>query len=357
LLFGQGKGINSDVRGQLSKIKTSIKVKQLEKDRLVLQEKIFKKELISINKNIEQNKKKLTESFKDVRIVQDNLEESSKIFNSALAKSISLNRIILKETRLFNKMSLRFSYEKNPVEYKIRRKSLEYKIENFEKEKNVTKFSAANVKKWSEFKKNILNLQVQKKSLLVQSENELRKKKKILEATLNKRSVAEKEIKSLNKSADTLQVLIKKTSIAADKKKRSTPTNAQIKEKKCFLWPVKGEVVAKFGKNKHLELDTTYKIDCGMMIKAADFSQVKSAKDGVVIFTGQHNYYGKAVAIHHGDSDITIYGLLTNILVKQDKKVLKGTVIAELGAGDKNVLFFGAIRNRIFYDPMPSLQS
>ncbi|GMO64500.1 MAG: hypothetical protein Nk1A_0990 [Endomicrobiia bacterium] len=349
VLGGQSKDINSRVK-QLSGLKMSIKKKQLEKDKLILQEKNFRKELVSINKNIKQNEKKLAKCSKDMKIMQNNLEESSKIYNSSLVRSVNLNKIIFEEVRLFNKMNFRFSYEQDPVEYKIRRKSLEYRKRNFEKEKNILKISAANVKKWEKSKKNILDLQLQEKKLETQNKNELKEKKILLESTFSKKLAAEKEIKTLNESAKALQTLINKMNIIS-KQRCSIDTMSQIRRKKILLWPTNGKVIVNFGKNKHPELDT-YIISNGIKIKTADFSQVKSVESGVVVFTGQFRSYGKIIIIDHRDSILGVYGLLSNILVKENQKVSKGTVIAELGAGENNVLYFELKYNKISDNPM-----
>lgn len=349
LMFGQSKDISSQIK-QLSKVKMSIREKQLEKDKLILQENAFKRELVSINKNIEQNEKKLTRCLKDIKITQNNLEESARIHSSALAKSINLNKIIFKEIRFFNKMNFRFSYEQNPLEYKIRRKSLEYKKKNFEREKNLVKISEANIKKWEKSRKNILDLQLQEKKLVTRNRNELKEKKKLLKAMFNRRLIAEKEIKTLNESAKALQALINKMSMVI-KQKYSTDTMTQIRRKKIFLWPTNGKIIVGFGKNKHPELDT-YIISNGIKIKAADFSQVKSVESGVVVFTGPFRSYGKIIIIDHKDSVLGIYGSLNNILVKENQNVSKGTVIAELGAGENNVLYFEVRYNKISDNPV-----
>ena len=349
-IFGvQSKDINSRVR-QLSEIKKSIKEKQLKKDKLVLQEKIFKEKLVSINKDIEQNKKKLSKCSKDMKIIQNNLRESSKIYSSALVRSVNLNKVIFEEIMLFNKMNFRFSYEQDPVKYKIRRKSLEYKKRNFEKEKNIVKISAANVRKWEKSKKNILDLQLQEKKLETRNRNELKEKKILLKTTFSKRLIAEKEIKALNESAKALQTLINKMNMIS-KQRSSTDTVSKIRRKKTLLWPVNGNVIVNFGKNKHPELDT-YVISNGIKIKATDFSQVKSVESGVVIFTGQFRSYGKIIVIDHSDSVLCVYSLLSNILVKKNKKVSKGTVIAELDAGENSVLYFEVRYNKILDNPM-----
>jgi septal ring factor EnvC (AmiA/AmiB activator) len=125
--------------------------------------------------------------------------------------------------------------------------------------------------------------------------------------------------------------------------------------KKSLPWPVNGKVIAKFGKNKHPELDT-YVISNGIKIDAADFSRVKSVDSGTVVFTGEFRSYGKVVIIDHKDSIFSVYGLLDHILVKEDQKVLKEDVIADLGGGKNSYLYFEIRQNNIPDDPILWLQ-
>jgi len=338
---------------QLFEVKKSIREKELEKNKLISQERIFKKELKSLTESIKQNEKKLAKCSSDIKAVQNNIDNSSKIYNAAFSKTVSLNKAILSEVELFNKMTFMFSYEQNPVEYKIRRRSIEYKKNDFEKEKKTAVVSAANLKKWKESKKKVLGLQLREKKLVVQNENMLKERNELLKTTLDKRAAAEREIKALNDSAKALQALINKMGAAskskgADVAGQHTPA---IKRKKSFLWPVKGEIVSSFGKNKHPELDT-YVMSNGVKIKAADFSQVKSAESGVVVFVGQFRSYGKVVIIDHKDSVFGVYGLLNNIFVKEKQKVSKGKVIAELGSGDNSVLCFEVRYNSVPDNPI-----
>jgi len=355
--FGLALGENENIKAhskQLSEVKKSIREKQFEKDKLVLQERIFKKELDCLNKNIKQNEKNLAKCSKDIRIAQNNLAKSSKIYDFALSKSVRLNKIILEEIKLFNKMTFRSSYKQNPVEYKIRAESLKYRKKNFEKERKIAAISALNMKKWEKSRKEVLNLQLRERRLVVLNRNTLKEKNELLKNVSNKRVSAEKTIKALNESAKALQALINKLTMAS-KQKRMTDKVLQVKRTKTLLWPVNGKIVATFGKNKHPELDNTYTISNGIEIKAADFSQVKSVESGVVVFARPFRSYGKIIIIDHSDI-VSVYGGLKDILVKEKQKVSKGAVIANLGSGESSVLHFGIQYNGVMDNPMLWLQ-
>jgi septal ring factor EnvC (AmiA/AmiB activator) len=323
---------------KLYEIKKSLKEKELEKDKLILKEKNFQKEMQILNNNIEQTEKNLEKCMSDIKTAQFNLKKFSKSYNDASAKSADLNIAMIAEIEFFNKMTFRFSYEQNPIEYKIRRNCLEYKKEKFENIKKSAAVSALNIKKWEESKKNLLNLQQQENKLAAGHKNMLQEKNKSLKTTLNKRLAAEREIKALNDSAKALQDLINKIN-AANRQKQASPASIEAKRRKSFPWPVDGKVIFNFGRNKHPELDT-YIISNGIKINAANFSKVKSINSGVVVFTGQFRSYGKVVIIDHENETFAVYGLLSRILVKEGEEISKEKIIAELGSGKNSVLYF-----------------
>ncbi|MCA6069729.1 MAG: peptidoglycan DD-metalloendopeptidase family protein [Endomicrobium sp.] len=338
---------------QLLKVKKTIKEKEQEKEKFILQERIFKKELEVLNKNIELTEKKLEKCSSDIKIAQQNLDKSSRIYNDAFSKSSNWNKIILDEIKRFNKMTFSVSYSQNPLEYKIRQKSLEHKKNNFDQAKKTATVSAMEIKKWEKSKKDLLNLQENENKLIARHRDMLKEKNKLLNTTSGRRLVAEQEIRVLNDSAKAMQLLINKIN-AINKRKQATVVRwsqkSIVKRKKSLLWPVDGKIIVNFGKTKHLELNT-YVISNGIKIKAADFSRVKSIDSGIVVFTGEFRSYGKIVIIDHKNSTFSVYGLLDKIFVKEDQQVLKNTVIALLGSGKHSVLYFEIRQNNIPDNP------
>ncbi|BAV58857.1 murein hydrolase activator EnvC family protein [Candidatus Endomicrobiellum trichonymphae] len=355
-LSGQSEDIKVQSK-KLSEIKKSIKEKEREKNKLIRQERIFKEELTSINDSIGKTEKKLAKILVNIKTTQYNLDNFSKVYNASSSRSAVWNHVLLDDIKLFNKMT--FSYEQNPVEYKIRRKSLEYKKENFEKEKKLAMISAASMKRCERSKKDLLNLQLKESKLVERYKNMLKEKKELSDIILNRRFTAEREIRTLSESAKALQRLIDKIN-EVNKRKRTAavrPPAVRSGRKKSLPWPVGGKVVLGFGRNKHPDLDT-YVISNGIKIEAADFSQVKSVESGIVVFAGQFRSYGKVIIIDHSDLNFSIYGLLGKMFVKLEQKVSKGAVIAELGSGEENnVLYFEIRHNNTPVDPILWLQA
>lgn len=357
--FAQETSIKEQSK-QLSSVRKTIKQKQLEKDRLMLQEKVFKRELKSLNDAIEENRKNLAKISNEIKVAEANLGKASKEHSRAFEKQMTWNQAMLDEIELFNKMTFEISYEKDPVEYKIRQEALRYKKENFDQEEKRLSASESDIKKWKKARETLMSLIRKENRLADERKRLINEKNKLLKNTSGRRAKAEAEIKALNESAKALQTLISKIT-AANKQKQAQPTVIRTpvsasKRKKSLPWPLEGKVIVKFGKSKHPELDT-YVISNGIKVKAPDGSRVKSIDAGIVVFAGEFRSYGKVVIIDHRDSSFSVYGQLDQILVKEDQKVLRGTVLANLGKGENSVLYFEIRQDNVPDNPLLWLQA
>lgn len=348
---------NKDIKQQsrqLSDVRKTIKRKQLEKDRLMLQEKVFKRELSSLNEAIEKAEEKLEKLSSDIKNAEKNLAAASAQYNKASRKRSDWNRAMLNEIDFYNKMTFLLSYEDDPVEYKIRQAALKYKKDNFEKEAKTVNFSTAEVERWEKAKKKLISLRAEENATAKERKKLIKEKSVLLKSTVNKRAAAEKEIKTLNETAKAMKNLINKLSEAQKKKQTGTSIrtpDAAAHRKKSLPWPVEGEIIVKFGKSRHPELDT-YIISNGIKIDAADFAQIKSVDSGTVVFTGNFRSYGKVVIVDHKNSYFAVYGHLDEILVKEEQRVSRGTVIARLGQDSDSILYFEIRQNNAADNPL-----
>lgn len=96
-----------------------------------------------------------------------------------------------------------------------------------------------------------------------------------------------------------------------------------IVKDKAFIWPVKGDIICKYGEfgNKGIDIE----VDPG--------NNVVSSAAGTVIFTGLTAKYQETIIIQHTDNLRTIYGHDIEILVKNGEKVKKGQVIGKIKSG------------------------
>lgn len=94
-----------------------------------------------------------------------------------------------------------------------------------------------------------------------------------------------------------------------------------------FIWPVTGPVVSGFGpKEGGLHND-------GINIAAPAGTPVRAAEDGVVSYVGNEiKGYGNLVLLRHTDGWVTAYAHNARNLVARGQMVLRGDVIASVGA-------------------------
>ncbi len=94
-----------------------------------------------------------------------------------------------------------------------------------------------------------------------------------------------------------------------------------------FIWPVEGPVVSDFGpKAGGLHND-------GINIAAPAGTPVRASEDGVVSYVGSEiRGYGNLVLVRHTDGWVTAYAHNARNLVARGQMVLRGDVIASVGA-------------------------
>ncbi len=116
-----------------------------------------------------------------------------------------------------------------------------------------------------------------------------------------------------------------------------------------FSWPVRGEVISKFGpKSAGLYND-------GINIKAKDGQAVSSSEDGIVAYVGSElKGYGNLVIVKHSGGWISAYAHLKNSAVAIGQKISKGQKIGNVGNSGKvkfPQLYFGLRKGRDAVNP------
>lgn len=95
----------------------------------------------------------------------------------------------------------------------------------------------------------------------------------------------------------------------------------------AFLWPVRGRVLESFGKGP----DGTH--NDGINIAASRGAAIEATDSGVVAYSGNElRGYGNLILIKHPSGWISAYAHCDLILVKTGQKVVRGQVIARVGA-------------------------
>ncbi|MDC7789746.1 LysM peptidoglycan-binding domain-containing M23 family metallopeptidase [Rhodoplanes sp. TEM] len=92
-----------------------------------------------------------------------------------------------------------------------------------------------------------------------------------------------------------------------------------------FRWPVKGRVIASFGKANGQQND-------GINLAVPEGTAVRAAEDGIVAYAGSElKGYGNLVLIRHANGFVTAYAHNSELMVKRNDQVRRGQVIAKSG--------------------------
>lgn len=118
-------------------------------------------------------------------------------------------------------------------------------------------------------------------------------------------------------------------------------------------WPVKGRVVAGYGKGGGNAKD-------GIDIQVPEGTPVKAAENGVVIYAGNGlKDFGNTVLVRHDNGLVTVYGNASELNVKRGQKVKRGEQIATSGmsgAAESPKLHFEVRKDAAPVDPSTYLE-
>jgi len=172
-------------------------------------------------------------------------------------------------------------------------------------------------------------------------------KKAKKQAEKKKEKAVEKKEKAKGKeTTEKVNAKAKDSSVEEKEEKEQ----AEVKQLP-FIWPVQGEVIAKFkpGKND------------GIKIKVSEGTPVKAAAAGDVLYAGSElKGFGNLLLLKHAGGWVTAYANNSSLLVKKGDKVKQGQVIAKSGkTGDvkQPQLHFEVRKGKQPVDPLAQLES
>lgn len=153
----------------------------------------------------------------------------------------------------------------------------------------------------------------------------------LAEAKQNK-EIYLKRIKEYELSAKEIQRLI---NLAEDKQATLEPAQrfsasnfAELKGR--MPWPVRGEIVGRFGQYRHPRWKTITE-NIGIDIESTFGSEVRAVSRGVVTAITWQRGRGNIIIVNHGAGYYSVYTHLSQILVKIDDEVESGQVIGNVG--------------------------
>jgi len=171
----------------------------------------------------------------------------------------------------------------------------------------------------------IQNAQQKRKELEVQE----RKNKAFISQIQRNRKTHLKTLEELKERAEQLQILIKKLLT----QEISLPVALiPLYERKGKLpWPVEGNIITRFGLQKHPRFSTVT-INNGIEIAPKkDNMIIRAIHPGKVVFTDYFRGYGHLIIIDHGMKYYSLYGHCADFLVKKGDFVESGQAVALIG--------------------------
>lgn len=118
-------------------------------------------------------------------------------------------------------------------------------------------------------------------------------------------------------------------------------------------WPVRGSILHRYG--EQLQGELRWK---GVVISAAEGTEVKAIADGRVILADWLQGYGLVVVVEHGKGDMSLYGYNQSALVSVGTQVRAGQPIAlvgDSGGQGRSSLYFEIRRQGQAVNPLPWL--
>lgn len=101
------------------------------------------------------------------------------------------------------------------------------------------------------------------------------------------------------------------------------------KHKGKLAWPVRGNLVGKFGPHKNEKLGTVIN-NPGIDIAAPKGQGVRVVLDGIVVAITWIPGYGNTMIVDHGDSYYTVYAHIDNIKVNMNGYVIRDQIVAQV---------------------------
>ena len=210
-------------------------------------------------------------------------------------------------------------------------------------------------------KKNQLDEQQRAIGLAKEAVRQEAEKKRILLASLRReKDTRLRALKQMETAALRLQKMMDEIARRSAVRSREVPsapsTGVGLDALRGRLdWPVRGQVVAPFGKFKHPEFAAEI-VRKGVDIEAPLGEGIQAIERGRVVYADRFSGYGRMVIVDHGERYYTIYGHLSEIIKKMGDEVRRGEVLGRVGDSDSvegAKLYFELRKDGRSLDPIP----
>jgi murein DD-endopeptidase MepM/ murein hydrolase activator NlpD len=125
------------------------------------------------------------------------------------------------------------------------------------------------------------------------------------------------------------------------------------------LWPVQGRFTSGFGYRRS-PFNRRWKLHSGIDIAAARGTPVVAPADGLVVFSGYNQGYGRMLEVDHGYGVTSRLAHHTSLLVRKGERVERGQVIATVGSTGRATgphLHYEVLIDGVACDPLDYLDA
>ncbi len=183
-----------------------------------------------------------------------------------------------------------------------------------------------------------------------------RQKKEVMLAGIRREKEGrERALQELQQAAQRLQKMIDEIARRSALAKEAPPGTGFEALRGKLDYPVRGAVMAAFGKTQHPEFSAEL-FRKGIDIDAPIGEEVRAVETGKVVFADRFSGYGKMMIVDHGQRYYTVYAHLSDLLKNSGDTVRRGEPIALVGDSDSLAgarLYFEIRKDGKPLDPMP----
>ena len=339
--------LNSDIINQINK---KIELTERLIKRLTDEENNLSKQIYKTKTNIKNQEEEL---FVLKNQLKNRLRYLYKYGKSNLLKQIT-------QSKDWNKKIYRRKYLEILNEYENQiKKRIKNNIDDLKLKKRQLEKEQSNKQKLiSEKNRKFDSLEDDKKlksSYLLKIKNQ---KERLEKDLISKKSMIEKIEKIINKLySDKKETRKREQELAKIRSEKNKSTSGNFAKMKGKLnWPVKGQIIGKFGVYKNQELNI-FTENLGIDIQTIKDERVYSVLDGVILTITNIRDYGDIIILDHGAGYYTVYSNLKNIAVYEGQYIDTKTYLAEVAQGvnsnygNKNVFNFQIWLNQEKLDP------
>jgi len=328
------KEYEQEIKNKQSEIQKLYKeIEKLEqvREKSETKEENYRQEIKKLEKEIYLLNRELRKFEQAKKETEKKIQLTEKICRDTEREKTNLAETLKKEIKFFYLWQKFYSQPKEDY-YLL---ALLRQKENLYRATEMKKRDLEKEKKTLFLKKKELEQKKEKKQIQEKEKRNIKKEEQILLAQIEKERIKmEEEIENLRKASVDLEKFIfnleKKKKETEEAKKQTILAKEAFAAKKGYLpWPVEGEVVVKFGRQRHQEFNT-YIVNNGIKIRPQNEKKVNAIAQGRVVYTAEFQTYGKTIIIDHEGGFYSVYGLLGEILVKEGKEVTLGEPIANL---------------------------